>query len=112
MAMRHKPIQPRKKPPVKGKRRGAGQHHVHLTQDQQDALTQFQKDFRKAYPAIVETTAVAQKLFQELIDQPEWRIAEAEMPPGVAKPDTEKVWSVGHAKVNYVDHIERKGDTR
>lgn len=103
MAMRHRPIQPKnvKYKPPKSKRRGAGQHHVYLSQEQQEVLEKFQKDFTAAYPKIVEAQAVAQKIFQELIDQPEWRIAETQLPDGVQRPDL-KPWSVGHAKV--IDH--------
>jgi hypothetical protein len=106
MVMRHKPIQPRKRKPPAGQRRGAGQHHVMLSPDQQEALTKFQKDFRAAYPQILTAQAAAQRIFQELLDQPEWRIAETELPEGVSRPDMPKSWSVGHAKVNIEDNRE------
>jgi hypothetical protein len=107
MAMRHKPIHPKRGKPPKGKRRGAGQHTVYLSPDQQQALTQFQKDFREAHPKIVEAQAVAQRIFQEFLDQPEWRVAETELPPGTPQPGKPQAWSVGHAKVNIEDN--RKG---
>lgn len=106
MVMRHKPIQPPKRKRPKGQRRGAGQHVVYLTPDQQEALTQFQKDFRTVYPKMLESQAVAQRIFQETIDAPTWRIAETQPQEGVSKPDP-KAWSIGHAKVNIEDN--RKG---
>ena len=109
--MRHKPIQPKKRKPPKGQRRGAGQHTAYLSPEQQAALTKFQKDFSAAYPKIVETQAVAQRIFQEFVDQPEWRIGETELPPGSQRPAEIKGWSVGHAKVNIEDN-RAQGDSR
>jgi hypothetical protein len=107
MTMRHRPIQPKQRVTPKYTKRDAKAQHVYLTPDQQAALLQFQQDFRKAWPAIQETSAVAQRLFQELIDAPRWRVAETELPQGVSV-EQPKPWSVGHAKVNIID--EREGD--
>jgi hypothetical protein len=114
MAMRHKPIHPKRGKPPKGQRRGAGQHTAYLSPDQQEALTKFQKDFSAAYPKIVETQAVAQRIFQEFLDQPEWRIGETELPPGTQRPaGMPEAWSVGHAKVNIEDNREgAEGDSQ
>lgn len=108
MTVRHKPILPRRPEPVKGKRRGAGEHHVMLSAEQQEALVQWQKDFKKVLPELQKTAVVAQRLFQEMLDASTWQIAVDEQPAGVEEP---KMWTVGHVKVNYVDHIETRGDS-
>jgi hypothetical protein len=108
MAMRHKPIHPKRSKPSKGKRRGAGEHTAYLSPDQQEALTKFQKDFTAAYPKIVEAQATAQRIFQEMLDAPEWQIAETELPQGVQRPEIEG-WSIGHAKLNIEDN---RGDNK
>jgi hypothetical protein len=35
-----------------------------------------------------------------------WRVVDTPKPDEAEEP---KMWSVGHAKVNYVDHIEHEG---
>ena len=80
-----------------------------LTTEQERALAQWQRDYQKAAPLIVETQAVAQRIWQELLNADEWRIAES-VPPEHLKPKQPELWSVGHAKVNIVDHIDIKED--
>lgn len=109
MTMRHKPIRPKQYAGPKYTRRDNKPQQaqtIYLTPEQQAALTQFQKDFQKTLPVIEETQAVAQRIFQELIDAPRWRIAETQMPNGISQPE-QKMWTVGHAKVNIID--EREG---
>jgi hypothetical protein len=102
MVMRHKPILPKQHQPQKRKIKNPVT--VYLNTEQQAALTQFQKDFQKALPLMVETAGVAQRIFQEVMDAPQWKIVETDKPNDVPKP---QMWTVGHAKVNHVDHIER-----
>jgi hypothetical protein len=96
----------------KGKRYKAIRRDANLTPEQQEALAKWQKDFQRAHPLIVETQAVAQRLWKELLDADEWRIAVSEVPEHLkAQQEKPEVWSVGHAKVNYVEKIEVKGDS-
>jgi hypothetical protein len=79
-----------------------------MTPDQQAALTKWQKDFRTVWPQMQKTGVLAQRIFKEMVDAPQWQIAETERPEGVSEP---QMWTVGHAKVNYVDHIDTRGDS-
>lgn len=81
---------------------------VPLTGEQQQALAQWARDYKKAQPAIESAARAAQRIFYELINQPGWRIAETQMPPGQQRPQ-ESLWSV-KPTVNYVDHIEHADD--
>jgi Holliday junction resolvase len=105
MAMRHKPIKPKKHQAQQRKVRDP--HTVYLNAEQQAALTKFQQDFRAAAPMMVETANVAQRIFQEVLDAPQWKIADTDRPNDAPK---QQMWTVGHAKVNYVDHIDRADD--
>lgn len=107
MPMRHKPIRPKKHQAQQ--RRIRDPHTVHLTAEQQEALIKFQQDFHKAVPMMVETASVAQRIFQEIMDAPQWKIAETDKPKDVP---AQKMWTVGHAKVNYVDQIDRAEQAR
>jgi hypothetical protein len=93
-----------------GKRHRAIRPDAGLTTEQERAFAQWQRDFQKAYPLMLETQSVAKRLWQELLDAPGWRIAESEDPQHLRSEQPE-MWTVGHAKVNYVDHIDVKGDT-
>ena len=110
MTLRHKPILPRYNPPANGRRRGAGEHTVYLNDEQKAAITKFQKDFKTVLPRIQESQVVAQRIFQEMLDAPTWQIAETERPERLGPAEEQKVWTVGHAKVNYVDHIDIAGE--
>jgi hypothetical protein len=98
-----------RKPPIKGKRRGAGEHTVYLSDEQINALHQFQRDFGKAYPQIQQAQVAAQRIFQEMVNAPTWQIAEGQKPHYAPEPEPQE-WKVGHAKVNYVDKIETRGE--
>lgn len=106
MTMRHKPILPKQYEAPKRKRRNEAR--VPLPQEQQDALTQWQKDFQNALPSIQQAAGLAQRIFQEVIDAPTWQIVDGRQPEDFSPPEP---WTVGHAKVNHVDHIEIKGDS-
>ena len=80
-----------------------------LSDEQRAAIAKFTKDVKKAMPHITTIGQVAKQMHQELINAPTWYLAQAPKPPGFADPPPEQ-WSVGHAKVNYVDHIETSQD--
>jgi hypothetical protein len=82
-----------------------GNRSRNLTIEERQAVMKFQRDAQKAMPKIVETAQAAQRVFAEMRDAPVWKLAETPRPQGVSEP---KLWTVGHAKVNYVDHIELK----
>jgi hypothetical protein len=83
-----------------------------MSAEQLDALAQWQKDFQKAYPLIMQTQAVAQRLWQDLLDAPTHRVAVSDVPERLKEQvEQSEIWSVGHAQVNYVDHIDIKGDS-
>ena len=105
MVMRHKPILPKQY--QQQKRKIKNPVTVYLNAEQQAALTKFQQDFRAAAPMMVETANVAQRIFQEVLDAPQWKIADTDRPTDAPK---QQMGTVGHAKVNYVDHIDRADD--
>lgn len=77
-----------------------------LSGEQQQTLAKFQKDLKTAMPHMVDMAQNAKRLHQAMIDAPLWRIVDTPKPDEVQEP---KPWTVGHAKVNYVDHIEHEG---
>jgi hypothetical protein len=77
-----------------------------LNNEQRAALAKFQKDLKTAMPHIAEMGQTAKRLHQNMIDAPFWRVVETPKPDEV---EELKPWTVGHAKVNYVDHIETEG---
>lgn len=77
---------------------------IQVTAEQREALGKYQKDFRKALPHITELAQSAKNMHQALIDAPLWSINQNPRPEGTQ--DKPELWTVGHAKVNYVDHIE------
>jgi hypothetical protein len=82
-------------------------NNIHLLSDEQRAaLGKFQKDFKTAMPHMVELAEAAKRVHQAMIDAPMWRVVDTPKPDEAEEP---KMWSVGHAKVNYVDHIEHEG---
>lgn len=74
-----------------------------LDGDQRRTLGKFQKDFNQAMPHIIGLAQTAQRIHQDMVNAPNWRIADTPKPDEISEP---KMWSVGHAKVNYVDHID------
>lgn len=74
-----------------------------LTMEQRKALAQVQRDMQARMPKIIEMGKTAQSVFENLIKAPTWQISETPRPEHVSEP---KPWTVGHAKVNYVDKIE------
>lgn len=83
-------------------------NNIHMLDgEQKAALGKFQKDFGKALPHMVEMAEAAKRLNQAMIDAPLWRVVETPKPDHVEEPE---MWSVGHAKVNYVDHIDTKSE--
>jgi hypothetical protein len=81
---------------------------IQVTPEQREALGQYQRDFRKALPYITELAQSAKQMHQALVDAPMWSIVQNPKPEGAQ--DKPELWSVGHAKVNYVDHIETTND--
>jgi hypothetical protein len=73
---------------------------IQVTPEQREALGQYQRDFRAALPHIAELATA--------VDAPVWNIVQNPKPEGAQ--DKPQLWSVGHAKVNYVDHIETTND--
>jgi hypothetical protein len=94
----------------KSKKRYKAIQDIGMTTEQEHALVQWQKDYQKAAPLIAETQAVAQRVWQELLAADEWQIAQS-VPPEHMRPQQPETWTVGHAKVNYVDHIDVKEDS-
>jgi hypothetical protein len=89
------------------KRKTQRRNNLHLLDDEQRAaLAKYQKDFVKALPQMESLARTAQRVHEEMIKAPYWRIAETPKPEDVEEP---KMWSVGHAQINYVDHIEHEG---
>lgn len=84
-------------------------HIDELSDEQRAAVAKFRKDVRKALPHIATIGNVAKGVYQEFIDAPGWHLGQAPKPCGFEDPPSEQ-WSVGHAKVNYVDHIETSQD--
>lgn len=81
---------------------------IRVTPEQREALGRYQRDFRAALPYIAELAGDAKAMHQAMIDAPLWRVLENPKPEGVQ--DKPEVWSVGHAEVNYVDHIKTSND--
>lgn len=100
MVMRHKPILPRQvqQTPQRNRQRAA------LMPDQQAALQKWIRDFQAVAPEILKTAAIEQRLFQEMLDAPTWQLVETERPEEIT--EEPEPWTVGHAKVNYVDNID------
>lgn len=93
----------------KAKRSGK---RLRLDDDQATALTTWQSDFKRAYPAMQEAAAVAQRLFQELYDAPRWDLVDSEKPQWAQQQDEPEEWTVGHAKVNITDNRNPEGDSK
>lgn len=82
-------------------------NNLHLLSDEQRAaLRKFQTDYQKVAPRMAHLGQTAKQLHQAMIDAPVWRIVDTPKPDEVEEP---KMWTVGHAKVNYVDHIKTEG---
>jgi hypothetical protein len=80
-----------------------------LSDEQRAAVTKFKKDVTKVLPHIATIGHVAKGVHQQFIDAPGWHLAEAPKPAGFSEPGPEQ-WSVGHAEINYVDHIKTSQD--
>jgi hypothetical protein len=81
-------------------------HIGSLSGEQQQTLGKFQKDLKTAMPHMVAMAQAAKRLNQAMIDAPMWRVVDTPKPDEIEEP---QMWSVGHAKVNYVEHIEHEG---
>lgn len=103
MGFPHSQIGPRGRVEQMTKRK----NNLHLLSgEQQKALGQFQKDFKQALPHMAAMANTAKKLHQAMIDAPFWRVVDTPKPDEAPEPE---MWSVGHAQVNYVDHIKTEG---
>ena len=76
-----------------------------LTDAERQALQEFAATYKRARPNIVKTAALAKRIHRELINAPVIGIGDGPKPPGMTASPPE-MWTVGHAQVNYVDHIE------
>lgn len=74
------------------------------TLEQRQALAKYQKDFRKALPHITQLATDAKTYYDTFMNAPAWAIADN--PKAEGEQRNPQAWTVGHAKVNYVDHIE------
>jgi hypothetical protein len=81
---------------------------IPVTAEQREALDKYQRDFNKAMPHIAELASAAKNMHQAMLDAPVWSVNAAPTPEA-PQPGSE-MWSVGHAKVNYVDHIKTAND--
>lgn len=79
----------------------------HLNGEQRQALGKFQKDFKTALPHMQQLANTAKALHEHMISAPVHRIVDLPKPEDAAEESQE--WTVGHAQVNYVDHIETEG---
>ena len=80
---------------------------LHLLDGQQrEALDQFQKDFKQVLPQMQSMAVTAKALRDRMVKAPVWRVVEAPKPEDAVEPE---MWTVGHAKVNYVDNIKIEG---
>lgn len=78
-----------------------------LTGEQKSALGKFQTDVQTALPHMQEMARTAQALHRNMINAPVWKILDTPRPDDV--PEQPQEWTVGHAKVNFVDHIKTEG---
>lgn len=84
------------------KRKPRQGNNLHLLDGQQRAeLGKFGKDLRDAMPHMVEMATTAKALHKAMIEAPFWTIQDAPKPTDEEVGESE-VWTVGHAKVNYV----------
>lgn len=82
-------------------------NNIHmLSGEQQQALGKFQQDLQTAMPHMVSMAQTAKRLHQSMINAPFWRVLETPKPDEV---EETKPWTVGHAQVNYVEHIKHEG---
>lgn len=78
-----------------------------LSMEQRKALAKVQRDMQAAMPKMIEMGRAAQRTFEELTTAPTWHISETPRPEKVSEP---KLWTVGHAQVNYVDKIDLRSE--
>jgi len=74
--------------------------------EEKRALGTFQRDLQRGMPQMQQLAAAAKRLHQAMIDAPTWQLMETPKPEDAEEP---KMWSVGHAQVNYVDEIKTEG---
>jgi hypothetical protein len=77
--------------------------------EQRAAILKYQKDFAKAAPAIVELARDAKGYYDTFMGAPNWAIRDNPK-PDEPQEDKPELWTVGHAQVNYVDHIKTTND--
>lgn len=74
-----------------------------LNLEQRQALADFAKHMQDNKRIYAETAQMAKRIHQELLDAPQWRIAETPKPDDAPE---QQVWEIGPPKVNFVDHIK------
>lgn len=78
-----------------------------LTAAERAALIDFAATYKKARPNVSRTAAMAKRIHRELINAPMLGIGDTPKPSGFSEqPPPPEIWTVGHAQVNYVDHID------
>jgi len=80
-----------------------------LSNQERAAVAKFTADLKKSMPSIFAVGQVARQVYQDFVDAPVWHIADAPKGVDFTEPGPQ-IHSVGHAKVNYVDHIETRQD--
>jgi hypothetical protein len=88
------------------KRKRSSNLHL-LDGEQHQALGRFQKDLKTALPHMQQMAQDAKRMHQAMIDAPVWRVMDNPRPEDAQKEP--ELWSVGHAKINYVDNIKTEG---
>lgn len=73
-----------------------------LSDEQRAALGKYAADLQRAKGPMMELAQTAKALHQAMIDAPVWHIMETPKQQDISQPE---LWTVGHAKVNYVEHI-------
>lgn len=82
-------------------------NNIHLLSDEQRAaFGTYQKDLKKALPHMQAAAETAKMLRDNMINAKFWRIVDTPKPEDI---EDAAAWSVGHAQVNYVEHIKTEG---
>ena len=76
-----------------------------LTPGQRAGRDKFVKDLRKSIPDLMKMGRSARKEYEDFINAPAWHLTDAPRGAGFEEPWSQH-WTVGHAQVNYVDHID------
>lgn len=81
-----------------------------ITPEQLEALNKWAADLTKAMPEMTRMAQTAKAIHRDMVNAPKWQIAQGDPVAGAPKV-MEDMWSIGAPKINYVDHIDRPGDS-